>query len=205
MLVACKRKKVIDCPGFSESHLDWLPYNQGDTIRFTDSVGHQLVFIGREKDVTEFEQRTCRTTFPAPPCECKNSPRAKSFAITSDTTYKKTNSAGKTLWLFNYLYIDMYGDDANGFTISHTILDGTSTYHLNPDIQLSGNDSLLTSYSIAGQTFSNVVVHTVDTANNPYVNPSANVNFVYKIYSNKSAGVIAFQDLKTNRFYYRKL
>lgn len=203
--VACKRKKVIDCPGFPESHLDWLPYDEGDTIRFTDSIGQQIIFIGKVKYATAFEQRTCRTSFPTPPCECYNYPRAGASAHTNDTSYRKTNSAGKTILLFNDLYVDIYGDETNGFTISYHVLDGTSTYHLNPDIELSGNDILLPSYSVGGQTYSKVVEHTVDTANNPYVDPGLNVNFVYKMYSNKSHGVIAFQDLKSNSFYYRKL
>jgi hypothetical protein len=207
LLSACKscKDKVIDCPGFPSSQLTWLPYALGDTINFVDSVGAQIQFVVDYNEITAYEQKTCRRTFPAPECRCTNTPpNAYVIANTNDKSRKVTNALGVDISFYTSLSTSIKVIDSVQYEVQYSLFDCDNSFKIYPSITVNPKDSLLASYTVGGKTYSDVVLHVVDTSIIKNANPIYNEYFIERCYYAKSKGIIAFQDLKTGSFFYRK-
>jgi hypothetical protein len=119
-------------------------------------------------------------------------------AITNDTTRNGTNIQGQRFYA-NELYtrIEKIYPDSNLVALNYTILYHQNRIFIGPNFGLHDfNDSILPTFTIGGNTYSNVVVHETDT--------TANYMFVWKSYYSKEFGIVAFFDRKTQSLFYRK-
>ena len=203
---ACKScEKVIDCPGFPSEQLNLIPPFNLEKIEFTDSSGNVITFNTNSSYSTEATQRTCRTSFPSPPCECYENPSASYRAATNDTTWTKWNSSGTYSQFFKYLYYAADFRGTNRYQITCGILDAELNFFKESTIELTNNDQLLANFEIGGNVYKDVIFHLIDTAaNNKNAIRGITEDFVQEMYYTTTQRLIAFKDLKTKRYYFLK-
>jgi hypothetical protein len=202
----CKCDDLI-CPTLTQESLDWLPYQPGETIRYVNNNGAEILF-----KVERFESGPSLILECGPDgllgCKCPDcpEPNADAFARTKDTSRKITTAQGQTVMVFDGLYTHILKPDnkKDSVFLTYHVFDHRNTIAISPSIRLNSKDSLIAAFTVGNTTYANVIVHETDTTAKPYANPIYNVYFVWKSYYNKQYGVIAFHDLKTGSLFYRQ-
>jgi hypothetical protein len=197
------------CPGLDAQFSAWLPYQQGDIITYANDSGQEIQFT-----VNRYEVSAPITEVPCHAdsyggCHCADCPNLSNevFGETTDTSRRIVNAAGQSTKVLNNtlsIYVRQVDDYGKAVHVNYTICDHFNELPIYPSVTPDKGDSLLPSFAAGNHTYSNVITHQVDTTVKRYGNPIYNVYYVWKSYYNKEYGVIAFYDLKTNSFFYRK-
>jgi hypothetical protein len=191
----------ITCPGLEPEFSEWLPYKANDIVIYVDSNGQEIKFV-----VNKYELSTTKTLDCGPNglggSKCPTCPQRYSSvnASSQDTSRQK----GKIIYRNLNSSVGKREGKNDSVYLSYYVFDHSNDLTISPSLIPNSTDSILPTFSAGGRTYSNVIVHQVDTTATPYSNPIYNVYFVWKSYYNKEFGVIAFYDLKTRTFFYRK-
>ena len=195
------------CAGFNKKYLDWLPYPVGDSIRFVNDVNDVIAFKAYNLFATEEKINHC-TSVQSYGCKCDGCENifASNSTETNDTSRKIVDAFGRTIQYFKYMNNEMniVYPDSNNILLKYTILDQRNSFTISPALKINSGDSLLTSIVLGGKTYTDVIMHQVDTTLILSSNPIYNVYFVWKSYYTKQYGVVGFFDLKTHSLFYRK-
>jgi hypothetical protein len=191
----------ITCPGLDTGFSRWLPYKDGETITFTNGSGNEIRFVVSRSELSVSKNLDCGKDGLGG-CNCPDCPEptGESAAISSDTSRKK----GKLVYNSVGVGIRQHKTNKDSVFLTYTIFDHGNSLVIHPTLQYKNTDSLLSTYTVGNHTYTNVVVHQTDTNARSNPNPIYNKTFVWKSYYNQEYGVIAFYDLATQSFFYRK-
>ena len=208
LIVSCHCDDMT-CQGLKPELAAWIPNRVGDSIKFTNGTGNEILFKVINYDIAVTKNVDCHPESLG--CYCPNCAEETSAynAVTTDTSWALIDSLGNTLRTYQYMGARVleYGNfpDAS-HSFSYGVFDHSNIIGIdsNFNIKLSGNDSLLSNFTIGARTYTNVVVHETDTASPPHYPHLLYRYFVIKSYYNKEYGVIAFYDLLTQSLFYRE-
>lgn len=83
LLVACKKHK--DCPGFSQSDLQYIAYNEYDTLKFVNQQDEEYYIYIQDFNLSEAFEQECVEIENV--CACLNSVEVMAKNSTTNTSY----------------------------------------------------------------------------------------------------------------------
>ncbi|MBL7884950.1 MAG: hypothetical protein JNL69_12835, partial [Bacteroidia bacterium] len=170
--------------------LAFLNENLGDTLCFVSSTGSRIQFVIIEKTLSGSFPKPCQVAEVT--CFCHSCTSFAQIVAKSDSV-----RGGNDQIVISITTDDLIGNDAS--KIMFSAYDNYSTLVFKPQIKPSYEDSLLLSLTANGNTYNNVISHTVDT-----LMAGQEMVDIYKTYFNTSVGFVGFYDRKTRAFYWRE-
>jgi len=204
---ACKCDNGV-CPALEAQYAAWLPYKTNDIITYANDKGQEIQFTISRYALSEPKEQHCGPDGYGG-CHCAECPDPSSevFGETADTSRQILNALGQSTGTLNntlYIYVNQPENKKDSVFLTYLICDHGNTMPIGPAVVINKKDSLLPSFIAGNRTYSEVITHEVDTTVMRYANPIYNVYYVWKSWYNKEYGIIAFYDLKTRSFFYRK-
>ena len=180
-----------DCPAFDSALLAYMPYNVGDSIRFTNGSGTNISFGVVAKITSEgYHDEGKKETLGCGKVICKADGHMTARSLTSRNGSDSLNLS------FYEGYLDEAG--YNSYVTpkypSLTVLDFTMQTTSNKDLVSGQSTTTYASFTLGSHNYSNVVVYTLDTMS---VSPS-----VWRVYLSKDGGVLGFDDRRTQSLFY---
>ena len=191
----------------NSAYLSWFPYAVGDSIVFVDSTGKKIVFTVSNLSKSEDYERSCFRGEIGCTCpSCDQTATAYEHGYTTDSSMQIVNTQGMPVRTYNEISVSIDSVERGGYDLGYRIFDLSAGFSISPTFNLLiNNDILIDSLTLGNHTYTDVVVHQVDTTATISQNPIFNVYFVWKTYYSKQFGVVGFHDLKTHTLFYRKL
>lgn len=207
-LFSCKCEDEF-CSGFTEDLMIYAPYpDSTNQLVFENDSNQILEFNFNRANKTQEKIQECHTSKTNGVCSC-NECKTKEFDIVFDTPdslrtiYDTTGAFIYIVYRFlrhNVVDKIIENERADAFL---AIFDARIEYQVYPNVIYNTEDTLLTTFTVGGTTYNNVLVHHIDTQT-VYRGRYIIKPFVQRVYYNHELGLIAFYDVETSSIFYRK-
>mgnify|MGYP001163359476 CR=1 FL=1 len=192
---ACSKK--VDCPSFDTSYLTLMPYQNGDSIIFSNGT-KDIKFIVSYKEYTNVYSEKCSRggmlERMCPDCE----------AVAEMIAYSDENRNNKKRLRVELSTLTRREELDTTNTMEFQVLDylgGAYGFSSLVAKREYFKDSIVNSISANGKSYSNVLMHTLDTLTSW---SDFNKNQIWRVYLTTSEGIIGFSDRQTQSTYFLK-
>ena len=187
----------MSCPSLESQYSTWLHYKRGDTVKFINDNGSEIIFNIIRNEVSPISVRCNKDGYGGCHCNDCGEPHVGVYGETKDTSRQyiyQGNLHNSTN--FSVYISKRYRQQDTSTTLQYTILNHSNLIKIGPTLTLNQSDSLFSTFTAGTTIYTNVIMHQIDTL--------SSWAFIWKTYYSKDYGIIAFYDRTTQSLFYRK-